>query len=53
MIEVGGLRSLHPQVKEKPGRKPLAEIKLMKEDAEGVQKQSEEIKARYQKIFHV
>ena len=51
VIEVGGLRSLHPQVKEKPGRKPLAEIKLMKEDAEGVQKQSEEIKARYQKIF--
>ncbi len=53
VIEIGGLRSLHAQVKEKPGRKPLAEIKLMKEDAEGVQKQSEEIKARYQKIFHV
>jgi iron(III) transport system substrate-binding protein len=53
IIEVGGLRSLHAQVKEKPGRKPLAEIKLMKEDAEGVQAQSEEIKARYQKIFRV
>jgi iron(III) transport system substrate-binding protein len=53
IIEAGGLRSLHAQVKEKPGRKPLAEIKLMKEDAEGVQKQSEEIKARYQKLFHV
>ena len=53
VIEIGGLRSLHTQVKEKPGRKLLAEIKLMKEDAEGVQKQSEEIKARYQKIFHV
>jgi iron(III) transport system substrate-binding protein len=53
IIEVGGLRSLHAQVKEKPGRKALAEIKLMKEDAEGVQKQSEEIKARYQKIFRV
>jgi iron(III) transport system substrate-binding protein len=53
VIEAGGLRSLHTQVKEKPGRKPLADIKLMKEDAEGAEKQSEEIKARYLKIFHV
>ena len=53
MIEAGGLRSLHAQVKEKPGRKPLADIKLMKEDAEGAENQSEAIKARYQKIFHV
>jgi iron(III) transport system substrate-binding protein len=53
IIEVGGLRSLHAQVKEKPGRKPLSDIKLMKEDAENAEKQSEEIKARYQKIFHV
>jgi iron(III) transport system substrate-binding protein len=53
IIEVGGLRSLHPQAKEKPGRKPLTEIKLMKEDAENAEKQSEAIKARYQKIFHV
>jgi iron(III) transport system substrate-binding protein len=53
VIEAGGLRSLHAQVKEKPGRKPLADIKLMKEDAEGAESQSEEIKARYQKIFHV
>jgi iron(III) transport system substrate-binding protein len=41
------------QVKEHPGRKPLADIKLMKEDAVGAEKQSEEIKARYQKLFHV
>jgi iron(III) transport system substrate-binding protein len=53
IIEVGGLRSLHAQAKEKPGRKPLADIKLMKEDAENAEKQSEAIKARYQKIFHV
>jgi iron(III) transport system substrate-binding protein len=53
IIEAGGLRSLHAQAREKPGRKPLAEIKLMKEDAEGVQAQSEAIKARYLKIFHV
>src|SRR5580698_4716133 len=53
IIEVGGLRSLHQQVKEKAGRKPLSDIKLMKEDAEGAEKQSEEIKARYTKLFHV
>src|SRR3981189_2760291 len=53
VVEAGGLRSLHAQVKEKSGRKPLADIKLMKEDAESAQKQSEDIKARYQKIFHV
>lgn len=34
------------------GRKPLADIKLMQED-EGTEKQSEEITARYQKLFHV
>ena len=53
MIDAGGLRSLHAQVKEHPGRRPLADIKLMKEDAEAAEKQSEEIKARYQKLFHV
>ncbi len=53
IIDAGGLRSLHPQVKEHQGRKPLADIKLMKEDAEGAEKASEEIKARYQKLFRV
>ena len=53
IIDAGGLRSLHAEVKEHAGRKPLAEIKLMKEDADGAEKASEEIKARYQKIFRV
>ena len=53
VIDPGGLRSLHPQVKEHAGRKPLADIKLMKEDAAGAEAQSEEIKARYQKLFRV
>jgi iron(III) transport system substrate-binding protein len=53
IIETGGLRSLHSEVKERPGRTPLKDIKIMKEDAEGAQKQAEEIKARYTKIFHV
>jgi iron(III) transport system substrate-binding protein len=49
----GGLRSVHPQVREKPGRRPFREIKAMKEDAAGVEKASEEIKARYSKLFGV
>jgi iron(III) transport system substrate-binding protein len=51
--DVGGQRSAHPQVKEKPGRKPFKEIKTMKEDAAGVEKMSEEIKAHYVKLFKV
>ena len=47
------LRSLHPQAKEKPGRKPLKDIKTMKEDAAAVEKQSDEIKTRYSKMFKV
>jgi iron(III) transport system substrate-binding protein len=53
IVEVGGQRSLHPLVKEHPGRKPLAEIKTMKEDPAGVAKQAAEIKARYSKLFKV
>ena len=53
IIDVGGLRSVHPQAKDKPGRKPLSEIRLMKDDAAEVEKMSDEIKARYSKIFKV
>jgi iron(III) transport system substrate-binding protein len=53
MVDVGGLRSFHALVKEKPGRRPLAEIKLMKDDPAGVEKQAEEIKARYTRLFKV
>jgi iron(III) transport system substrate-binding protein len=52
-INTGGLRSAHPQAKEKAGRTPLKEIKLMKDDAAAVLKQGEEIKAHYVKLFHV
>jgi iron(III) transport system substrate-binding protein len=52
-VDVGKLRSLHPLVKETDGRKPIHEIKFMKEDAAAVEKQAEEIKARYSKLFRV
>jgi iron(III) transport system substrate-binding protein len=53
VINEGGLRSMHPLAKDKPGRKPFQEVKTMREDAAAVEKLSEEIKARYVKIFHV
>ena len=44
---------MHALAREKPGRKPLSEIKLMKDDPAAVEKQSAEIKARYSRIFKV
>jgi iron(III) transport system substrate-binding protein len=52
-IDIGGLRSVHPQIKEHTGRTPLGKIKTMKDDATAVLKNSEQIKARYTKIFRV
>jgi len=46
-------RSFHAQVKDKPGRPPLSAIKTMTSDPAAVEAQSEEIKARYTKIFGV
>jgi iron(III) transport system substrate-binding protein len=52
-IDHGGLRSVHAQAKEKPGRTPLAKIKLMKDDAAAVEKQAESVKKRYSQLFGV
>lgn len=53
IIDIGGLRSMHPQTKEKPGRTPFKNIKTMKDDPAAVEKAADDIKARYTKIFHV
>src|SRR3954471_8887508 len=53
IIDVGGMRSVHPGAKEKAGRMPLKDIKQMKDDAAAVEKTGDEIKARYAKIFKV
>jgi iron(III) transport system substrate-binding protein len=45
--------SVHAQVTSKPGRRKLADIKLMKEDPAGLEKMTEEIKVRYAKLFRV
>ncbi|MFM9848279.1 MAG: extracellular solute-binding protein [Hyphomicrobiaceae bacterium] len=53
MVDVGALRSAHALVKDRPGRTPLSEIKLMKENAAEVEQQADEIKKRYAQYFKV
>lgn len=52
-VEVGALRSVHPLVKDRPGRRKLSDIKTLREDAAAVADQAEDIKARYLKLFKV
>ncbi len=53
MIDVGGLRSFHPQTTQPADRKPLADIKLLKADPTDLAKATEELKTRYSRIFGV
>jgi iron(III) transport system substrate-binding protein len=53
LVDFTGQHSVHALVKQKPGRTALKDIKLMKDDPAGVEAQSEQIKARYTKIFGV
>ena len=46
-------RSFHALIKERAGHTPLSTLKLLKADPAAVQAQSEEIKARYAKLFGV
>src|SRR5215468_2224778 len=45
--------SVHARVQSKPGRRKITDIKLMKEDAAGVEAMAEEIKTRYARLFRV
>jgi iron(III) transport system substrate-binding protein len=53
LVDTFAHRSFHAQVKERPGHAPLSGIKLLKADPAEVQAQSDEIKARYTKMFGV
>jgi iron(III) transport system substrate-binding protein len=53
IIDIGGLRSAHPQTMEKPGRTPLKDIKTLKDDPVAVEQQGSAIKSRYTRLFHV
>ncbi|WP_422000561.1 extracellular solute-binding protein [Reyranella sp.] len=52
-VDVGGLRSVHRGVKDRPDRLKLADIKTLREDAAAVADQADAIKARYLKLFKV
>ena len=52
-VDVGALRSVHPLVKDWPGRKKLSDIKTLREDAAAVADHADDIKARYLKLFKV
>ncbi|MDB5880695.1 MAG: putative type Fe3+ transport system, periplasmic component [Ramlibacter sp.] len=49
--DVGGLRSFHREVKEKAGRVPLAQIKLLNSDPVALEGQVETIKKKYEEYF--
>ena len=51
IVNEGGTRSMHPDVKDPPGRTPLAEIKLLPDDANGMLPQIADIKKRYTALF--
>jgi iron(III) transport system substrate-binding protein len=53
LCDFAAQHSAHPEVTQKPGRRPLAQIKVMKDDPAAVEAEAEEIKAHYAKIFGV
>jgi len=50
-VNEGGTRSLHPDVKDPPGRTPLAQIKILLDDPSAMLPQVAEIKKRYTALF--
>ena len=50
-VNEGGTRSMHPDVKDPPGRTPLSEIKLLPDDPNGMLPQIADIKKRYTALF--
>jgi iron(III) transport system substrate-binding protein len=53
IVDVARQYSAHKQTVEKPGVRPISQIKLMKEDPEAIEKGAEEIKKKYSAIFKV
>jgi iron(III) transport system substrate-binding protein len=53
IVDVACQYSAHGQVVEKRGVRPFRDLKLMKEDPEGVERSAEDVKKRYAAIFGV
>lgn len=52
IVDVGAMRSVHPQVEEKAGRVAFKDIKRLKDDPAAVEAHVEEIKKKYTQAFH-
>ncbi|MBI4365499.1 MAG: hypothetical protein HY543_01630 [Deltaproteobacteria bacterium] len=53
LSDVAGLRSFNPDVTVKPGRTPLASIKLLPSDPVAQEAATEEIKKKYAQYFGI
>ena len=53
LVDTAGLRSFHPDVKEKPGRVPISQIKLLPSDPVAQEAATEEIKKKYSQYFGI
>jgi iron(III) transport system substrate-binding protein len=51
LVDVAGLRSFHPEVKDKAGRVPLSQIKLLPSDPVAQEAATQEIKKKYSQYF--
>ena len=51
LVDAGGARSLHPEVKEPANRTPLKDIKLLPDDPAGMLPQIADIKKKYTALF--
>jgi len=51
VVDMGGARSLHPDVKEPANRTPLSKIKLLPDDPAAMLPLVGEIKKRYTELF--
>ena len=51
MVNEGGLRSVHPDVKEPAGRTPISDIKMLPDDPVAMLPQIADIKKRYTALF--
>src|SRR6185436_11141320 len=51
LVDQGGARSVHPEVKEPASRTPLKDIKLLADDPGGMLPQIAEIKKKYTEMF--
>jgi len=53
IVNLSGQYAANKQVKPKPGRPLLSQVKTFKEDPAEVEKQADQIKAQYAKYFKV